>query len=198
MNKFLTFDERIGIHRLPMSYSLGDLDTIRNIFGRYSQQSAVSLPLLPPFHDEMKDDGSLGFLVYPPSKLSSHLIDFLEKAVVHVRELKGKGYDYQHPLFKNYLSARQDTVAYMAECLEKVVSQERRLGIFNLFWLVVTKQLVNLQDEVLVKSSASANLRFLIHPHLKSLLNQVLEQVYEKLNITDGVTRKKIPFYPLS
>ncbi len=127
--------------------------------------------------------------------MSSHLIDFLEKAVIHVRELKGKGYDYQHPLFKNYLSARQDTVAYMAECLEKVVSQERRLGIFNLFWLVVTKQLVNLQDEVLVKSSASANLRFLIHPHLKSLLNQVLEQVYEKLNITDGVTRKKIPFY---
>jgi len=69
------------------------------------------------------------------------------------------------------------------------------LGIFNLFWLAITKQIILSLEKVLVKSGGNVKLRFKIHPHLKSLLNQVQELVYEKLNYKDDLTRRKIPFF---
>ncbi|MBN1550884.1 adenylate/guanylate cyclase domain-containing protein [bacterium] len=195
MNKFLLFDKELGIFRLPLAYSLGDLDRIRNMFGEHSVDASIALPKLPPQIDIIDNSGTLGYMVYPPFDLSSKIKDFLEKTVVHVRELKGKGYDYQHPLFKNYLKARDDCVSYLAEHLEFVVNQERRLGIFNIFWLAITKQIIISMEEVLVNASGSHKLRYMIHPHLKSMLNQVLDMVYEKLEFKDNVTRQNVPFY---
>ncbi len=195
MNKFLVLDENLGISRLPLSYSFGDLDQIRNMFGEHSRDASIALPKLPPMRDTIDADNRLGYLVYPPPNLSGRISDFLEKTAQHVRELKGRGYDYEHPLFKSYLKARDDVVSFLAGCLEGIVDQERRLGIFNIFWLAVTKMMVAALDEVLVRSSGNQRLRFAIHPHVRSMLQQVLNQVYEKLDFQDNVRRQEIPFH---
>lgn len=195
MNKFLIYDESLGIYRLPLSYSFGDLDQIRNMFGEHSRDASIALPKLPPLRDTIDAENRMGYLVYPPSELAGRITDFLEKTTQHVRELKGKGYDYEHPLFKNYLKAREDLVSYLAGRLETTVDQERRLGIFNIFWLGITKMMVASLDEVLIRNSGNQRLRFAIHPHLKSMLKQVLDQVYEKLEFQDSKRRQEIPFH---
>ncbi len=195
MNKFLTFDENLEIGRLPLSYSLGDLDRIRRLFGGRSVDTSIALPQLPPQRDVIDDVGTLGYLVYPPFELKSRITEFLEKTITHVRELKGKGYDFKHPQFKAYLTIRDNCVNYLADKLEMLVAQERRLGVFNIFWLAVTKQVCISLEEVLVEVAGSQKLRYLIHPHLKSMLNQVLKQVYDKLAYQDEITRQNIPFY---
>jgi class 3 adenylate cyclase len=195
MNKFLIYDKTLEIFRLPLAYSLGDLDRIRNIFGEHSLDASIALPQLPPQREVIDQKDVLGYMVYPPFEINAKITEFLEKTVLHVRELKGKGYDYQHPLFKGYLTAREEAVRCLADSLEAAVWQERRLGIFNVFWLAITKQTVNCLDEILVRSSGSQKLRYMIHPHIKSMLNQVLDQVYEKLEYQDNITRQNIPFY---
>ncbi|MBN1356822.1 adenylate/guanylate cyclase domain-containing protein [bacterium] len=195
MNKFLIYDKSLEVYRLPLSYSLGDLDRIRNIFGEHSLDASIALPQLPPHIEAIDDKDKFGYLVYPPFDINTKTSNFLSKTVLHVRELKGTGYDYQHPLFKGYLLAREEAVRCLAESLEFVVAQERRLGIFNVYWLAVTKQIVNCLDEILIKTSGSQKLRYMIHPHLKSMLNQVLDQVFDKLEYRDSLTRQNIPFY---
>ncbi|MBN1297403.1 adenylate/guanylate cyclase domain-containing protein [bacterium] len=195
MNKFLVFDERYQMYRLPLGYSLGDLDTIRTIFGRQSGNASVALPVLPPQTDVINDFGDRGYLVFPPFELSVRMTAFMEKTIVHVRELKGKGYDYNHPDFKKYLEARDEIIGYIADRLENVIEQERRLGIFNLFWLVVTRIAVDSLNESLVKLNASQGTRFLMQPHVRSMLKQSLDQVYEKLKYKDELFRKTVPFY---
>ena len=195
MNKFLIFDSDLGIYRLPLSYSLADLDRIRGLFGHHSTDASIALPQFPPHLDQIDSSGKLGFLVYPAFEMAPRIGEFLEKTITHVRELKGKGYDYQHPQFKSYLEARDSIVAYLSDRLEFVVNQERRLGIFNIFWLSVTKQIITCIDELLVKSASSQKLKYMIHPHLKSMLNQVINQVFEKFAYQDDVTKKKMPFF---
>ncbi|HPQ38813.1 MAG TPA: adenylate/guanylate cyclase domain-containing protein [bacterium] len=195
MNKFLIYDEKYGMYRLPLGYSLGDLDTIRNIFGRQFGNASIALPILPPQTDRFNDSSDQGYLVFPPFELSVRMSAFIEKTIVHVRELKGKGYDYNHPDFKKYLTSRDEIIGYIADRLENVIERERRLGIFNLFWLVVTRIAVESMNESLVKMNASAGTRFLVQPHIRSMLKQVLDQVYEKLKYKDELFRKTMPFY---
>lgn len=195
MNKFLKFDQRYGMLRLPLGYSLGDLDTIRMMFGRQSENASIALPVLPPQIDQIDDSGEQGYLVFPPFDLSVKMTAFMEKTIVHVRELKGKGYDYNHPDFKKYLQVRDEIIAYIAEHLESVIEQERRLGIFNMFWLVITRIAVSSLNQSLVKLEASSETRFTVYPHIRSMLRQSLDQVYEKLNYRDELLRKSMPFY---
>ncbi|MBN1879838.1 adenylate/guanylate cyclase domain-containing protein [bacterium] len=195
MNKFLKYDERYGMFRLPLGYSLGDLDTIRMMFGRQSDNASIALPVLPPQIDQLGESDEKGYLVFPPFDLTVRINTFMEKTIVHVRELKGKGYDYNHPDFKKYLQVRDEIIAYIAEHLESVIEQERRLGVFNLFWLVVTRIAVETLNQSLIKLDASAETRFSVHPHIRSMLRQSLDQVYEKLNYRDELLRKSMPFY---
>lgn len=195
MNKFLIYDEQYGMLRLPLGYSLGDLDTIRNIFGRQSKNASIALPVLPPQIDVIDESNNKGYLVFPPFELSVRMSAFIEKTIIHVRELKGKGYDYNHPDFKKYLEARDEIIGYIAERIENIIEQERRLGLFNLFWLVVTQIAVECMNESLVKLDASHDTRFLVQPHIRSMLKQALEQTYEKINFRDELLRKTMPFY---
>ncbi|MCD4653988.1 adenylate/guanylate cyclase domain-containing protein [bacterium] len=195
MNKFLQFDEKYGMYRLPLGYSLGDLDTIRNVFGRQSGNASVALPVLPIQTDFINDSDERGYLVFPPFELSVRMLAFIEKTIIHVRALKGKGYDFHNPDFKKYLEARDETICYLNECIENVIEQERRLGILNLFWLVVTRIAVDNLNISLVKLDASKETRFLVQPHIRSMLKQALEQTNEKLNYRDELLRKSLPFY---
>lgn len=195
MKKFLKYDNRYEMFRIPLGYSLGDLDTIRMIFCRSLDNSSVSLPVLPPQIDQINESGEKGYLVFPPVEMAARINVFMEKTIKHIRELKGKGYDYNHPDFKRYLETRDDIIAYLAERLESIIEQERRLGIFNLFWLAVTTISVDSLNQSLVKLDACAKTRFAVQPHLRSMLKQTLEQVYEKLNYRDEVLRKTLPFY---
>jgi class 3 adenylate cyclase len=195
MKKFLKYDDRYEMFRIPLGYSLGDLDTIRMIFCRSTDNSSVSLPVLPPQVDQINENGEKGYLVFPPVDMAARINVFMEKTIKHIRELKGKGYDYNHPDFKRYLETRDDIIAYLAERLESIIEQERRLGIFNLFWLAVTTISVDSLNQSLVKLDASVKTRFSVQPHLRSMLKQTLEQVYEKLNYRDELLRKSLPFY---
>jgi len=195
MNKFLKYDEKYGMYRLPLGYSLGDLDTIRNIFGRQSGNASIALPILPLQTDFIDDTDEKGYLVHPPFELSVKMLSFMEKTIVHVRALKGKGYDFNHPDFKKYLLARDEIIGYISEHIENVIEQERRLGILNLFWLVVTRIAVDSLNESLVKLDASKESRFLVQPHVRSMLRQALEQTNEKLNYRDEILRETMPFY---
>lgn len=143
MKKFVSYDDRYEIHRLQLGYSLGDLDTMRMIFCRNTKDSSVSLPVLPPQLDQIDENGEKGYLVFPPVEMAYRIDAFMEKTISHIRELKSKGYDYNHPDFKRYLEARDEIIFYLAERLESIIEQERRLGIFNLFWLVVTSMCVD-------------------------------------------------------
>ncbi|MGB3976302.1 MAG: adenylate/guanylate cyclase domain-containing protein [bacterium] len=195
MKKFVTYDDRYEMHRLNLAYSLGDLDTVRMIFCRNTIDSSVSLPVLPPQLDQIHENGERGYLVFPPVEMADRIDVFMEKTITHIRELKGKGYDYNHPDFKRYLEARDEIIIYLAERLESIIEQERRLGIFNLFWLVVTAICVDGLNRSLVKLNASVNTRFAVQPHIRSMLKQTLAQVNEKLNYRDELLRKTMPFY---
>ncbi len=195
MKKFVSYDDRYEIHRLQLGYSLGDLDTMRMIFCRNTKDSSVSLPVLPPQLDQIDENGEKGYLVFPPVEMAYRIDAFMEKTISHIRELKSKGYDYNHPDFKRYLEARDEIIFYLAERLESIIEQERRLGIFNLFWLVVTSMCVDGLNQSLVKQNASVNTRFAVQPHVRSMLKQTLAQVNEKLNYRDDLLRKTMPFY---
>ena len=195
MKKFVSYDDRYEIHRLQLGYSLGDLDTMRMIFCRNTKDSSVSLPVLPPQLDQIDENGEKGYLVFPPVEMAYRIDAFMEKTISHIRELKSKGYDYNHPDFKRYLEARDEIIFYLAERLESIIEQERRLGIFNLFWLVVTSMCVDGLNQSLVKQNASVNARFAVQPHVRSMLKQTLAQVNEKLNYRDDLLRKTMPFY---
>jgi class 3 adenylate cyclase len=195
MNKFLEFDATYQMFRLPLGYSLGDLDTIRMIFGKNSDNASISLPVLPPQVDAIDDTGERGYLVFPPDEIIDKVDAFIEKTLKHVRKLKEKNYDYNHPDFKDYLHIRDNVISCISEKLENIIEQERRLGIFNLFWLVVAQICINSLNDVIARTNASIDARFSIHPHVRSTLKQSLERTYEKLNYRDDLLRKSMPFY---
>ncbi len=198
MNKFLKYDPKYGMFRLPMGYSMGDLDTIRMIFGKNTDNASISLPVLPPQLDNINDSNEKGYLVFPPEQISDDIDLFVEKTLKHVRKLKEKGYDYEHPDFKKYLEIRDDVINHVAESLENVIEQERRLGLFNLFWLVVAQICIDSLNDVIARADASLDTRFAVHPHIRNMLKQSLERTYEKLNYRDELFRQSMPFYKIT
>ncbi len=193
MIKFLVFDPVYGRSRLPLAYSIGDIETLRSIFSSRSTEPCVAVPILPPQRDIINDENTKGYLVYPPAQFSSKFGDFLEHTVVHIRELKGKGYDFRHPLFKNYLASRADTISYLTDRLESVINQERRLGLFNLFWLTMTKKTISCIHEIVIKSSGNLGLKFNLYPHTKNMLIDVQKSILQKCKYKDSLIMKNFP-----
>jgi|GEM_PF-3529991 len=211
MNKFVKFDPRFRISRIPVRYSIGDLSAIRNLFLSQKDPSGSQLPLLPPKTEIIDDKDTEGYLVELPASLSAVLKDFINQALYHIEGRHKPGHSQDHSMLAAYVDKRQNCITQLQNVLVEVLEQERRLGIYNLFWLSVSKVILRAIHEALLKGRAEEALRSSstvsltqkanslckIHLHLifSDLFLETLKRVDLHFQKEDEHKRKHIPYF---
>lgn len=154
MHQFSQFNLTLNIGRLPLIYSLGDLSSIREMFTPEDGDiGRTQLPILPPISESILQNGNEfeGYLVEVSSSLMVSIREFL-KIIALRQQLTEQRKDLQHSdVIQNYAKIRRECMNRIGSRLVDVIRQERRLGLYNLFWLMISKHIVSLFDRVIAE-----------------------------------------------
>ncbi len=213
MNKFVRFDPRFHTERLPMRYSMGNLSTIRDLFCSQKDSSGSQLPILPPKIEIIDDKNTEGYLVEIPANLSITLKDFVNQSIQQIQGRYKPNYDPNNPVLVSYIQKRHNCITQLQNILIEVLEQERRLGIYNLCWLTISKTILRAIHEVLtvnkiedlfggfsVPGSSQAQKivnTYKIHLHhiFNDVLLETLKQVDAHFQKEDEQRRKSLPYF---
>ncbi|MDY0091156.1 MAG: adenylate/guanylate cyclase domain-containing protein [Candidatus Vecturithrix sp.] len=189
MHKFSQFDLHLNIKRLPLTYSLGDLTTIREIFTPENGDSGrTQLPNLPPTAEWIFQNGheTEGYFVQHSAALMVVIRKFLQEITAQIKLKEQSGKPQQAELIQNYLDIRRECMSRVGSHLVEIIKQERRLGVYNLFWLVLSKYLVNLLETVITeKGDSKIRLKLSMLPIITQAFLETIEQVkryFQKYN----------------
>lgn len=197
MLKFASFDPQLNIKRLPLAYSLGDLSSIREIFTPESGDiGRTQLPILPP-EVEMLSRGNTefpGYLVEGSHPLSVAIREFLTSLLAQ-RQLRQPEDAPAGP--RNSTAMRQQYVEAKRVCMNRigarlldVIKQDRRLGLYNLYWLTISKYIVTILEQLLPATTPRhAQARIALQPILMQTLQQVSQRVRAHLRKEDDTLR---------
>jgi len=193
MHKFSQFDLKLNIGRLPLIYSLGDLTSIREIFTpEDGDVGRTQLPILPPTSGLISLNGEEcdGYLVETSSPLMFTIREFLQ-GLDSLVEWKQQSGDRQHSdVAENFAVLRRDCMNRLGARLVETIKQERRLGLYNLFWLTVSKYLVGLLDRVIAHRSGNQTKRKLeMLPLVAQTFLDTIQQVKRHLQKEDAQQR---------
>ncbi|GAK57301.1 adenylate/guanylate cyclase with Chase sensor [Candidatus Vecturithrix granuli] len=181
MHKFSQFDLHLNIRRLPLTYSLGDLTAIREIFTPENGDSGrTQLPNLPPISEPILQNGNEieGYFVQHSPAIMVAIRKFLQEIAAQTK-LDQQSRKPQHSeLIQNYADVRRECISRIGGHLLEIVKQERRLGLYNLYWLVLSKYLVNLLETVISEKGEKKNrLKLTILPIIAQAFQETIEQV---------------------
>ncbi len=193
MHKFSQIDLKLNIGRLPLIYSLGDLTSIREIFTpEDGDVGRTQLPILPPTSGIISVNGEdiEGYLVETSSPLMFTIREFLQ-GLDSLVEWKQQSGDRQHSdVAENFATLRRDCMNRLGARLVDVIKQERRLGVYNLFWLVISKYLLSLLDRVIAHRDGRQTKRKLeMLPLIAQTFLDSIEQVKRYLQKEDAQQR---------
>ena len=152
MHKFLQVDVKLNIERLPLIYSLGDLTSIREIFTpEDGDVGRTQLPILPPTSGiiSLNNEDIEGYLVETSSPLLVTLREFFQGIDSLIESKQQAGNRQHNDIAENFAALRRNCMNRLGARLVEVIKQERRLGIYNLFWLTISKYVVGLLDRVI-------------------------------------------------
>ncbi|GAK52669.1 adenylate/guanylate cyclase [Candidatus Moduliflexus flocculans] len=193
MHKFSQFDLKLNIGRLPLIYSLGDLTSIREIFTPEDEDvGRTQLPILPPTSGiiSLNDEEIEGYLVETSSPLMFTIREFLQ-GLDSLMEWKQQSGDRQHSdVAENFAALRRDCMNRLGARLVDVIKQERRLGLYNLFWLTISKYLIGLLDRVIAHRTGKQTKRKLeMLPLITQTFLDAIQQVKRYLQKEDAQQR---------
>lgn len=213
MNKFVRFDPRFHMERLPMRYSMGNLSTIRDLFCSQKDPAGSQLPILPPKTEIIDDKNTEGYLVEIPTNLIVTLKDFVNQSIQQIQGRYKPNYDPHNPVLASYIQKRHSCITQLQNILIQVLEQERRLGIYNLFWLTISKIILRVVQEVLsankiedlsggfsfpVTSQVQRAVNtYKIHLHhiFTDVLLETLKRVDAHFQKEDEQKRKSLPYF---
>lgn len=201
MLKFATFDPSLHVTRLPLTYSLGDVSSIEDIFTPESCDIGLLQPPILPFQVETiacKDGSEIpGYLVEVSTVLLVAIREFLKGIVtlLQIRESAntetGRSRTVTH---HHYAEVKRECMNRIGVRLMEVIKQDRRLGLYNLFWLVISQHVVTLLDQVIpAKGNKQTQYRIVMQPVLTQTFEQVLERVKLYLSKEDKQRRHYSP-----
>lgn len=201
MLKFARFDPTLNITRLPLSYSLGDLSAIREVFTQDPGDiGRIQLPILPSQVEIISDEKEefAGYLVEISSALLVAIREFLKSIIplIHGKDATGSDLDRHDMIIRHhYTEARRECMNRIGIRLIEVIKQDRRLGLYNLFWLMLSKHVINLIEQVIPEQMTNyAQYRIVIHSILAQTLQQVLTKVQTNLQKQDKKKRRYSPY----
>lgn len=181
MHRFSEFDSQLNIVRLPLTYSLGDPSSIREIFTPDSGDiGRTQLPMLPPKIEVIPHErGDIhGYLVETSPALLVAIKEFL-KGIISMLEYKNLSRDNRQSKTANYYAeVRRECINRIGIRLVEVIKQERRLGLYNLFWLMISKHIVMLLDQVI---QAKGNRRTQYKIAMQPVITQTLQETFQKV-----------------
>jgi class 3 adenylate cyclase len=197
MLKFATFDPQLHLKRLPLAYSLGDLSSIREIFTPESGDSGrTQLPILPPQVETLTHGGFefTGYLVEGSTPLLTAIREFLA-SLISQRQTREQ--DNGSPNLQDSVTMRQLYVEAKRVCMNRigtrlmdVIKQDRRLGLYNLYWLTISKYVAALLDQLLpAQKSQQCQMRLALQPIIMQTFQQVLQRVETHLAQEDDALR---------
>jgi len=194
MHKFSQFDLKLNIGRLPISYSLGDLSSIREIFTPEDGDiGRTQLPILPPLSDALsqKERALEGYLVELSAPLMTTIRDFLKEIAMQLEWNQQGHYEQRSETARNYVQVRRECMNRLGTRLVEVIKQERRLGVYNLYWLVISKYIVTLLDRV-VEAEGEKKTKFKIAmlPVISQALQETILQVEKHFQKFDATKRR--------
>ncbi|PIE35474.1 hypothetical protein CSA56_04115 [candidate division KSB3 bacterium] len=192
MHKFSRFDPELNVRRLPLTYSFGDLSSIRDMFTPENGDiGRTQLPILPPLSGPLNGGVIESYQIEVSSPLLVSIREYL-KTIALQQELK---HQHQTPpsrsLSQNYAKIRRECMNSIGTRLVTVIQQERRLGVYNLFWLMISKHLVSLFDRVINEKGDKGNRRILeMLPILSQALFETIHHVKLYLKKEDEKKRR--------
>ena len=194
MQKFSQFNSTLNIERLDLHYSVGDLSSIRSLFTPEGGNiGRAQLPILPPLSESIVLDGldTEGYIVELSSSLMVSSREFLNMLDRQQRAKKERKSPQQSDIIQQYATRRREYMNRIGTRLVDVIRQERRLGLYNLFWLVLSKYIVALFERVLEeKGGKQTQRRIEMLPVISQTLQEVIQQVKRYLEKEDGKDRR--------
>ncbi len=197
MLKFATFDPQLNITRLPLAYSLGDLSSIREIFTpEPGDIGRTQLPILPP-QMETLSHGTFefnGYLVEGSTALLVAIREFLA-GLISQRQARQQGASSLNlqdsvTMRQQYVEAKRTCMNRIGSRLLDVIKQDRRLGLYNLYWFVISKYIVTILDQLLPnQKSQQCQVRIALQPIIMQTFQQVLQRVRTHLQKEDDELR---------
>ncbi|MBD3307584.1 hypothetical protein GF339_14210, partial [candidate division KSB3 bacterium] len=198
MHKFSQFDPHLNIRRLPLLYSLGDLSSIREIFTpEHGDIGRTQLPFLPPLSETiLQDEQELeGYLVETSSPLLVALREFLREIARQVEHKHSGAYQKRPDHMRQYVDVRRECINRVGTRLVEVLKQERRLGLYNLFWLVISKHVVLLLDKVIAEQGEKqAKYKIAMQPIIAKTFQEVIRQVRRYFHKYDSQQRRSCKY----
>lgn len=194
MHKFSQFDLNLNIQRLTLTYSLGDLSSIREIFTPENGDiGRTQLPNLPPISESISQNGDEleGYFVRHSPSLMVGIKEFLQEVTLQIHHNQQTRKPPRSELITNYVETRRECMTRIGSRLVELIKQERRLGVYNLFWLVVSKYLVNLLETVIPEQGdQKTRLKFAMLPIIAQAFQETLQQVKRYFQKYDAQQRR--------
>ena len=198
MHKFAEFDQKLKIARLPLTYSLGDLSTIREIFTpEPGDVGRTQLPILPPTVEAILVDGSerRGYLVEVSPALLVGIKEFLKGIIAIIESKQLAGPNRFGKMTDHYGEIRRECMNRIGIRLIEVIKRERRLGLYNLFWLMISKHIVSLLDQVIpAQGTKQSQYKIVIQPLIAQAFLETLQKVRVYLDKEDEKQRRYSPY----
>lgn len=197
MLKFATFDPQLNIKRLPLAYSLGDLSSIREIFTpEHGDIGRTQLPILPPQVETLSHDNVefTGYLVESSTPLLMAIREFLS-GLISQRQAREQSDAPPNlgdsvAMRQRYVEAKRICMNCIGTRLIEVIKQDRRLGLYNLFWLVISKYTITILDQLIPSQNVQhCPVRIALQPIIMQTLQQVLHRVHSYLQKEDDDLR---------
>ena len=194
MQKFSQFNSTLNIERLELYYSVGDLSSIRGLFTPEGGTTGrAQLPILPPISESIMLDNheTEGYVVKLSPVLMVSCKEFLKILDLQQQLKKERGTTQHSDVLQKYATLRREFINRIGARLVNVIRQERRLGLYNLFWLVLSKYLVSLFERVLEEKGAKQTQRKVeMLPALSQTFLEVTQQVERYLRKEDDKARQ--------
>jgi class 3 adenylate cyclase len=194
MQKFLQYNSTLNIERLDLHYSVGDLSSIRSLFTPEDGNTGrAQLPILPPISETIVQDGDEreGYIVELSSSLMVSTREFLKLLDVQQQLQKDRMSPQESDVTQKYAVLRREYINRIGARLIDLILQERRLGLYNLFWLVLSKYLVSLFERVLEeKGGKQTQRRIEMLPVISQTFQEVIQQVTRYLQKEDDKNRQ--------
>lgn len=196
MRKFIVFDDKLGIFRLQTKYSLADLGTIRSVFSSDGQNvRAIELPRLPPQTEYISHKNLNGYIVRVPYELNVQLLNFCNNIAPHLKKKSKSKYTLKSTEYKRYMDSRNKCASVVSGILLKTMLQERRLGIFNLIFLVIAKLCAEYCRKLIKDKNLPFSVCFGFQDSIRELLSECWQMLIEELNAKDEDRKKYTPYF---
>lgn len=202
MECFTQFDVALGTARLPLSFSVGDVFSIQELFTPESRDAAAiaNLPILPQQIEMIawQDEMVAGYLVEVSSVLLVGLREFLQ-GLLAICQLKAETDAETVPqntiTHHHYAEARRECMNRIGTRLIEVIRQDRRLGLYNLFWLTISKHVITLLDQLIpFHGSKHASYRHAMHTVIAQTFEQVVLRVRTYFQKEDEQRHQNLPY----